>query len=143
MSFLSSIGVDPAEIVARGEPIEMHVPGKISEGFRYSDGDVQRHILRLQGGFEDSWRICGDFVCVLVSPVKLEASQYTINPSDVDEYACLIRKGSLPPPIVVDYDGDFIDGGHRHAAAIEAGLDSLLALVQVEDLQESPDEDED
>ena len=135
MGFLSSIGVDVSAF-KRGVRGDGFLAGCI-----YGDGDVQRHILGIHRDFADSWRLCGDFACVLLPPARIDPSSYSIETDTVDEYASRIRNGSVPPPVVLDYDGDFIDGGHRHAAALAAGAGEMLALVQIADIQEDPDEE--
>lgn len=137
VGFLSKLGLSvPAE------PARADV-GPFVVGRRYSEGHVQRHILRLHRDFADSWRICGDFLCVSVPADAIEGSSYSVDDDTVSEYAQMIRCGSLPPAIVLDYDGDFIDGGHRHAAAILAGSNEILALVQISDIQEDSFTDDD
>jgi len=139
MSFLANLGILPSRNPADFVPARNSVPFIV--GKRYSDGDVQRHIFSLHREFADSWRICGEFLCVAVNPSNIDESSYSIDDDVVAEYAGMIRCGSVPPPIVLDYDGDFIDGGHRHASAIMAGLTEIVALVQVEDIQDPPDDE--
>lgn len=135
MSFIRSLLGDALN-APLGDARAPHVPGH-----RYSDGDVQRHIMGMHDGFEDSWRICGDFLCMSVSVADIDDSVYAIDSDTVDEYAALIQDGSLPPVIVLDYEGDFIDGGHRHLAAKVAGSSHVIALIQIENVQEDPDDD--
>jgi len=62
-----------------------------------------------------------------------------VNWVDYDKVRDLIpRIGSVlkSSPIVVDSQGWIIDGNHRAAAAVEAGLDKIPAYVPVEQLQE-------
>ncbi|MCK9570452.1 ParB/RepB/Spo0J family partition protein [Candidatus Pacearchaeota archaeon] len=56
-----------------------------------------------------------------------------INLEAVEEYAEAMRSGTKFPPVVVFYDGEsywLADGFHRRDAAIQAGLDDLLADVK-------------
>lgn len=113
---------------------------KFQPGKTYTEGSVQRHILGLHDEFADSWRICGDFLCIEIDPQDVDDSNYDIDQEKVKEYTKRLWTEPNTPPIVLNFEGDIIDGGHRHAAAKLLGT-SILALVQIEDSQEDPDEE--
>lgn len=116
----------------------------ILPGTRYHDGWVQRHIFSLHGnGFNDSHRICGDFLCVELPTARLAKSEWHLEDRLVEHYAELAKSGSAFPAVVLDFHGSFIDGGHRHAAALAAGTPTILALIQINNLKDTPYGDDD
>lgn len=116
-----------------GSPIAKQVAiSKFAQNTLYGEGDIQRHILSHHQEFVDHWRICGDFLCLELEPKLIRPSTHNIDKGIVQEYAKL---SSSPPPIVLDFDGDFIDGGHRHAAALLKESPKILTLVQITDGQ--------
>lgn len=107
-------------------PAKSPIPPDALHGALFRDGDVQRHILSLHRDFEDSDRIedC-NFVMLRVPPAALEESEWEVSEAVAREYAA---RSTPFPPIVVDSSGSFIDGGHRHRAAILRG-DSLIPVL--------------
>ena len=132
MSLLENIGVS-TENAQHGGSCE-----SIQEGLKYGDGDVHRYILKLHGReFADAWRIAGNFFCVEICPSKLNESEWSIDDEKVEKYVSFIKAGSPVPAVVVDYHGSFIDGGHRHAAALLAACPKIRVLVQIENEQDT------
>jgi len=92
----------------------------------FSDGDIQRYILEMHPDFEDSDRINGDYVLVNVPVTDIAPSEWELFGDKIDMFK---NKQTPFPPIVLDRNLSFIDGGHRHHAALERGDRTILALM--------------
>lgn len=93
-----------------------------------SDGDIQRYIYALHPDFEDDDRIEGDYVLVQVPVASIPESEWETN----EELAQRFASTKTPfPPVVLDTQLSFIDGGHRHRAAQIRGDSTIRAFVPV------------
>jgi len=90
------------------------------------EGTIQRYILKLHREFEDSDRINGDYVLTLLKVADIPESEWDIDPENVAAYAKLT---TAFPPVVLDHHRSFIDGGHRHAAAVLRNDETILAWI--------------
>lgn len=93
----------------------------------YSDGDVYRYVLALHPEFDNEDRIDGVYKLVEMNPANIDESEWDVSEAKVSRYAAL--PGEYPP-IVVDNLGCIVDGGHRHAAALERGDHAMKVFMQ-------------
>lgn len=96
-------------------------------GKLYKEGDVHKFILNIHKGFEDDFRVNGKYKLSWVSPNTLPDSEWDVDETKVDELAAITNQ---LPPIVVNKNGDIVDGGHRLAAAKKTGKNKILAFIQ-------------
>ena len=94
----------------------------------YSDGDILNYVKSLHEDFYDDDRIEGVYKLTEISPDDIGESEWEIDDWKVDEYA---NKSTEFPPIVIDSDGNIIDGGHRLEAARIRGDEKILVFIPV------------
>ena len=71
-------------------------------------------------------RIDGSYKLVEMPVSAIPESEWEIWQDKVDEYA---SRPTPFPPVVLDNNLSFIDGGHRHAAAIDRGDKTIMAFL--------------
>jgi len=96
-------------------------------GSLYGEGDIHRFILTIHRGFEDDHRVNGVYQLKWVNPIHLMDSEWYI---DDDKVQSMISSDTNMPPIVVNKDGDVVDGGHRLMAAKKTKKNRILAFIQ-------------
>lgn len=110
--------------------IQTQWPNNLEKGTLQDAGVVQRLIHAIHPGFEDDWRIQGPFLRVDLDPWKIPESEWETDEEKIAKFLARLTQGEIPPPVVIDYLGNFIDGGHRHAAA-RLARKTLRCLIQI------------
>jgi hypothetical protein len=103
-------------------------PADFQLGQVISEGTIQRYISAMHPDFADDHRIAGDYMLVNLPIAEVPESEWEISDEKAAAYAAMLTP---LPPVVLDRNLSFVDGGHRHVAAQLRGASHLAAFVPV------------
>ena len=90
-------------------------PADFQLGQVISEGTIQRYISAMHPDFADDHRIAGDYMLVNLPIAEVPESEWEISDEKAAAYAAMLTP---LPPVVLDRNLSFVDGGHHSALPI-------------------------